>query len=95
MGQRGMVWFATGKACAFAAFFGFMALYFAPKPGDSPVPLSLTFMLIPIVLTLSTIITLGGAVANALKQQAQRIERLERLLAERSPGFIAENPVSR
>jgi hypothetical protein len=34
-------------------------------------------------------------VAGVLKQQAQRIQRLERLLAERSPGFIAENPVTR
>jgi hypothetical protein len=92
MGYPRWVWFATWKACAFAVFFGFMGLYFAREP---PGPLSITILLVPIVLTLGAVMSLGGMVARALQEQAQRIERLERLLAERNPGLIAENPVTR
>jgi hypothetical protein len=92
MGYRHVVVWSLVALC-FGAFFACAGLYLAPKPGDPITPWAVVAT--PVSLAFVFISILGGAVANALKEQAQRIEHLERLLAERSPGFIAENPVTR
>jgi hypothetical protein len=80
-------------ALGFGAFYACAGLYLAPKPGDPITPWAVVAT--PVSLAFLFISILGGTVAGTLKQQAQRIERLEHLLAERSPGFIAENPAIR